>query len=457
MPRLPGTMAERRRRVLMLVSALPPGPQVVLRTFKFARYLPGFGWLPVGLTARQNRTLAGEDIEQLPWRLRARQTPRFPTPSQVARSALRTRDVVVTQRGVRSGPGLRTTTPPRLSGLRRLLAILDTPDDFVGWLPFALLAGHVIASRNRIAVIHASGPPFSVVWAGALLSRWTGLPLVADFRDTWTLDAQDPFGSIGGSFQAGSSATRLRLLQRLEAWCLGEARAVLFTSEATMRLYQTHYPGILGRCHLILNGFDPEDFSQALAHQLPRPTIAHVGTLHEYQRAQVASLFEAVALASREISDLQLALVGPIGSALRDDLLTVARQLGVESRLSLTGPVPHVEAVRWLRAVDLLLLFAGDNPFIRLSKISEYVAAGRPMMAFARPESQTARDVREHGAEVLYEASLDLIAQRLAEGVRRGLESRGLTAAVPLRHPHPLNRRTEAQELAEILNAVSRH
>jgi glycosyltransferase involved in cell wall biosynthesis len=340
------------------------------------------------------------------------------------------------------------------AALRRTLVWIDTPDDFVGWVPFALAAGHVIAGRHRIAAIHASGPPFSVVWAGALLSRWTGLPLVADFRDTWILDPQDPFGTIGGSFRAGASVARRRTLRRLEGWCLAVARAVLFTSEATRSLYKMHYPDLEERFHLILNGVDLEDFSCAPTPRPSRPTIAHVGTLHDYQREQVLRLFEAVALASSEIPDLHVIFVGPIGAVLRDDLLGAARHLGVESRLGLAGPVSHLEAVGWLRAADLLLLFAGDNPFIRLSKISEYAAAERPMIAFAGPGSQTARDVRSHGGDVLHEAPPEHVASKLIEGVRRGVASRDQATEFPFPHPHPLNRRTEAQQLAEILDAV---
>jgi hypothetical protein len=98
-------------------------------------------------------------------------------------------------------------------------------------------------------------------------------------------------------------------------------------------------------------------------------------------------------------------------------------------------------------------LFAGDNPYIRLSKLSEYAAAGRPMIAFCAPGSETARHALNYGAKLAPDADLDALAKLIGEVMRERCEPS--LEGFSFHHPHPLNRRTEAQQLATILNNLT--
>jgi len=82
------------------------------------------------------------------------------------------------------------------------------------------------------------------------LSRRTGLPWVADFRDPW----------IGNPFRQAGSAILERWDALLERRVLRRAtRVVCSTPTMTARLCE-RLPFIGGKCSTILNGFDPESF-----------------------------------------------------------------------------------------------------------------------------------------------------------------------------------------------------
>jgi glycosyltransferase involved in cell wall biosynthesis len=227
---------------------------------------------------------------------------------------------------------------------------------------------------------------------------------------------------------------------------------VLFTSGATRSLYVARYPEIQERSYVVYNGVDLDDFGGDVAVR-ERPTVAHVGTLHEYQRKQVELFLHGFARAlmtGRVPSETEVVFAGTIGLKLRVRLQTIVRSLGITGSVRLADFLPHTDAVYWMRASRLLLLFAGDNYYIRLSKISEYIAAGRPLLALAAEKSETAQEVRAYGGRVISDASEVSIEAELAR-VFAGSAPQ-CCASHRFDHPHPLNRRTEAKYLADILS-----
>jgi glycosyltransferase involved in cell wall biosynthesis len=433
----------------MFVSSFPPGAQTVLRALQFARYLPEFGWTPVVLTARQNAG-SSPSASSAPEGVAVFRTGRLPTPSMLAR------------RWRARGPVTPATEGPRppatpsegfiARAARQWLLWFDTPDAFVGWLPPSLWRGLRLARSLRPAAVLATGPPFSVVLAGAIVARATGLPFVADFRDAWTLDPADPIGTMGGEFVTRRSRLRTRVLRALERWCLSSADVVLLTSTATGTLYREAYPEHAERMHVIYNGAAPEDFAGDVS-PFATPTIAYVGTLHDFQGPQVVCFLQAFAAAcgsGRLPPATRSVFVGPVSASLLPRIQRSVDELGLTGSVEFRGAVPHAEAIDWMRRSQLLLLFAGENPYVRLSKLSEYVAAGAPLLAFASADSETGRETLRYAGRVV-DTRVDQATQVLAElmqgdGARRRHDF--------FSEPHPLSRRTEAGDLARLLDDV---
>ena len=233
------------RRVLMVAYNFPPlGGVGMLRSLKYATYLPDSGWEPIVLTALDPTGFLDEDaLRNLPPSLRVERAF-APEPVKLRRALGRAarevaRIVGSTSRTRPAGPGEPASAPPADGAAggdsngdgkepaassnvwqhRATLlwngAVRATfyPDDEVGWVPFAIARGLQIHEASPVDVIYSSSPPISGHLAAAALARQTGLPWIADFRDPWIGNAfaAKPAGcmpSSRGRSNGGWSTTR---------------------------------------------------------------------------------------------------------------------------------------------------------------------------------------------------------------------------------------------------------
>ena len=438
------------RRVLLVCHSYPPGVQYVLRAVKFAELLPKHGWDVVVLTPGGVASDANADM--ISPRQSVIRTRHIPTLSTLARrwrsrgSPERYADRPHIDRPSRNSHGMLERFA------RRALLWGDTPDAMVGWVPFATTAGLRAVRQLNIDVVCATAPAFSTAVTGALISRWSHVPLVLDFRDVWTLDERDPFGVIGGSFVAEKARRRLALIRRLEKHVVTRAEHVVFASTEAQRRYVCQYPSLGGRTSTIFNGAEPDEFRDV--EPFASPTIAHVGTIHGYQLLQVVSLLRGFARA-RE-SDLpkntRLTFVGFIAEGV-EDIRSEVNRLRLTEFVEFTGPIPHADALDHMQRSHVLLLFSGKSRVPRLSKISEYVATGRPVLAFGEADSETGREVVKYGGVITASSDPEDIARLLRVAFERfSLVER---AGISIADPHPLNRETNARDLANVLEQVA--
>ena len=70
-----------------------------------------------------------------------------------------------------------------------LMRLTSFPDHMIFWVPTAVRTGLDICKLREISAIYTTSPPHSSHLAGLLISRKTGIPWIADFRDPWTLNA----------------------------------------------------------------------------------------------------------------------------------------------------------------------------------------------------------------------------------------------------------------------------
>lgn len=437
----------RGRQLLMLASEYPPTPRVL----KLAKHLPELGWTPhLVVPAADLRGDGRFSSAELPAAATVDRTPYLPALSSLLSRRKRTERVSPT-RPREDGPARQ---PAAQDLARSALMWLNTPDEWVGWLPFAIWRGRRLVRNTGVRAIYASGPPFTTVLAGALLKRLTGVPYVADFRDAWSLDASDPFGAIGGVFRAPYGRPRVGALRRLEAFCVSVADRVLFTSKTTRTRYCEHYAGLHRRSLVVFNGVDEEDFSVAAATG-EAFTFTYVGSLHPYQLAGFDLFAAALRLASgisREAAKARLLVAGFRSEAVDSHLRAAVREAGLQEKTELRGPVTHSEAVALMKGAGTILLFAGENAFIRLMKISDGAAAGRPLLALARADSETGRHVADLGHRVFSGDAPEQLAEELVRLAGQGYTEP--TGAFPFPYPHPLNWRTAASLVAQAMNAL---
>ncbi len=274
-------------------------------------------------------------------------------------------------------PIRRLAAPARRSGGWRGAAVaLLQPDPQVLWLPAALRAGlRALRERPHRAII-ATAPPFSSFLLGAILSRRTGLPLILDYRDEWTLSNEFAenrrLGPISRMIQA-----------RMQRWALRSAGAVITTTHASARALTRAAAEARrsARVTHIYNGFDPADFAGSPIGQVSQGDyrLVYTGTL--WNLTSIAPLVDAIQRVARRRPELmprlEIVLAGR-RTADQQRLLDPLKSIGC--RVTEHPYLEHRDMLQLLRGANALCVLLSALPGAERvvpAKIFEYMAARR--------------------------------------------------------------------------------
>lgn len=351
------------KRVVVLAYFFPPlGGAGVQRALKFVKYLPEYGWQATVVTTTSMAYPVGD----------ASLLEEIPSGTRVLRAA--------------EPDGWRWLVS-KVAGLCEVLRIpglarfVTWPDEALLWGPSAFVRVLREVRRERPDALFTTSAPFTSHIVGLVVSRLTGLPWIADFRDEW---ANNPYVKTPRPLIALN-----RLLERAIA------------RHAAQRIVVADYFRLDGegpRPVEIPNGVDDADLAGLPA---PEPAsrdrlrLTFVGTL--YGSRDCAPVFQGL----RRLLDC--GLVGPsevevrvIGNAWLRDL-----EAKVPVPLVTTGYVGHRDALMEMRTADALLFYVPPGDPSPSGKIFEYLASERPVLCVAEPGNLASRLVAEFGAGVV--------------------------------------------------------
>ena len=420
-------------RVLFISYFFPPYNAIgAVRVGKLAKFFHAFGHDVRVVTARDQPLQPTLPLEIPEERVHATSWVNVNRPAELALGGRRR----VAAQGFQVRGGGRLSGIVRSAGATYKL-LTNLPDGQIGWGPFALRAASALVDSWRPDLIYASGLPWTSLVVADRLSRRTGIPWVAEFRDLWIdspLDESPPW--------------RRRLERRL-------ARRVMASAAGFVTVGGTLAESLAGNFGLpgevVLNGYDEEDYP-APAASTPAGTslrIVYTGMIYEGKR-DPSPLFAA------------LRMLGPLGERVRvvfyGRYLEIARRLaaeqGVEHLVEVHDQVGYREALRLQSEADLLLLLLWDNPGDRgtwTGKVFEYLGARRPIVVVGPEDFEVARAVVERGAGA---ASVD--PARLAERLRAWIEEKERTGipALPPGAAAGLSREDQSRKLEGFLQRV---
>lgn len=450
------TAALSRKRVLLISYLFPPtGGVGVLRSTSFVKYLPDFGWDVTVLTV-ENPSVPLRDPSLL------KDIPE----NTLIRRARTLEPSYATKRLLARGEEQRNTKLNRLGAACKLVArsavnLLLQPDPSILWYPAAVREGSRILAQRRHDAIMVSAPPFSSLLVAASLARKFGAPLVLDYRDEWTINH--------AYFENRQQDKLSRWTQRmLEDRVLRAAHLVIATTpgSASALEQRARACGSRAECGWVYNGFDPDDFPSAdsnagrkdYGNGTGRFRISFVGTLWKLTSIEpfVAAL---KLLASQEpalLKRLEIVIAGRQVASERDQL-QILRKLPCQ--VVDAGFLDHAEALHLMQTSDCLLQLLSDLPHVErvvASKIFEYMAARRPVLAISGPG--------DHWDIVSQMPNAALYSPQDIEGIAAEVSSRLLLAEtgqpVPVRETADLSRfhrRHLTAELAAALDQIVQH
>jgi len=419
--------------VLYLTPYFPPQGQVgALRPLKFCRHLPALGWEPVVLAdLHDGATLNRQLFDAVPSSI-----PLIYDYSDRARGAF-----------VRFSAGQLADTrrkPARPNPLARFVPrFLDNPEllplgEHSVHMAHAFRAGLEVLERLPCEAILANIDPHATALVGARLARATGLPLVLDLRDPW---------SVCELRRPHRPGPLVSIVDRLERSAVEVASAVILNTDKTLADYRAHYADLSPeRFTCIRNHCDPTLLGGGHHDGFDRFTMLFLGHFRRFVEGDIL-LDALVELRRRGLgaADLQLVVTGQCPAA----TLEHAERLGVRDMLHLHPFVPYTEIGPIMEAADLLVALSNRSTQRIPAKLYDYAASQRPMLLICdNPEVDTLLD----GLAGATSRSLDDVA-----GVADVVEAtfKAGRQQVVARDVTPLSSRVASEALGRVLDRVA--
>ncbi|HWP45680.1 MAG TPA: glycosyltransferase [Candidatus Limnocylindrales bacterium] len=408
----------------MIAFHYPPfrGSSGIQRTLKFCRYLPDYNWQPLVLTAhpRAYSQIGKDQLGEIPENAVVKRVFALDAARHLA---------------------IRGSYP-------RWLAL---PDRWVSWWLGAVPVGLGLIYKYRPRVIWSTFPIATAHLIGWTLHRLTGIPWIADFRDSMTEDNYPP------------DFATWRAYRWIERYTVKHCARAVFTTPGTLRLYVERYPEIpQDRWAIIANGYDEENFIAAEKLVVNQPssnhriTLVHSGLLYPWERdpgaffAALAELRQAGKISS---SNLRIILRA---SGYEDYYRQNLRKMGIEDLVFLEPPLSYQDALVEMLRADGLLIFQASNCNHQIpAKIYEYLRARRPIFAMTDPAGDTAQVLKSVGINTIVPLdSKEQIMQGLLDFLTQVRQHHAPIISIKEIQSH--SRESRTRELVKLLDSFLR-
>lgn len=351
------------RHALFIAFHYPPeaSSSGVLRTLKYTRFLPEFGWRVSVVTP------AADAYDIRDPRLEAQ----IPASVKVVRTHFLNVKRHLSYRGIYPGA-------------------LALPDVWIGWLPWAVRAARQVVHDDPIDVIYSTSPHATTHLIARRIARTTGTPWVTDFRDPWIEDPPEPGTPNGPIYRT--------INQWLERDVVRHSAAVVASTAHLRDLLRERYPNeTRDKFHVIANGYDEADFAE-----LPPPSdrtsarlrIVHAGSINadfRDPRPVFASLGRLIKRGGLRADECEVRFIGAGEYGGSPDVTSAIEASGLGASVTFVPRVPYEHSLRELVAADLLLLLQASEDTVGLvpAKLYEYLRAGKPVLALVRTGAVT--------------------------------------------------------------------
>ena len=374
------------KKVFVVAYTFPPIAYVgSYRTIRFCKYLPEYGWIPYVLTIEEGDDLDNDYslLKRLPeevhiyrtktidfWRMqRKRQVKKNEENEKLKKES--------SSINVQAGNKLPNRKGPLTRIKEFAWSLVTTPDHMVFWAPFALLKGIRILRKEKCDVIYTTSPPHSEQFIGYILAKL--------FRKKWVADFRDPVLDSSGY---SPSPFRLRVDKFLEKLVVRNAHRIIIISQNYIKKMQDRYPRAEDKFFVLPNGYDPEIYSSSTAAVFEKFTILYAGSFYAHRKPDffldgLHAWLEQAPEIRQNVQVLFYGLEISMASATK-----IVSDKGLNDVVLFPGMISQDELIQKQKGAHLLLLIIGFDPESRgtlTSKIFEYIACNRPILAIIPP------------------------------------------------------------------------
>jgi len=380
------------KKCLFVTFYFPPFEGIAsLRSGKFAKFLPEFGWEPLVLTVDEIPGLR----KTLPVEMKCGKVFRTGwfdifSPFKKTLTGSSEKSVEKSVRGNLTKQLVKLLKSPFEAGFVRL------PDRTFFWIFPAVKKGSEIIKNEKPDVIISCGGPASSHIIAHVLSKRFEVPWVADYRDLWSNNYFFKRNFIIEFIERG-----------VEKFFMKRASALTTVAEELAEyLRRVHRKEV----YVITNGFDEEDYGFEVEKGDKKIHIVYTGNIYPGKR-DMDFFFRALkeSIEETKISPQELSV--DFYSYIYGKIPELVEKYDLKEFVKLNPFLPYDECRKVQKSADILLIL--DSPEesmkgVATGKIFEYLAAGRPVLAVGPKGGAVDRLLRETNAGVLIDNEGDL-------------------------------------------------
>lgn len=384
----------------------PAGGAGIKRCLKFMKFLPEFGWDCIVLTVKKgNHALIDESLlHEVQPCSRIYRAFTFETVFK--------KNKYLKNKGklnVSINNSIRVIPANVLNKIYEYLGrLLKIPDSRTLWMPAALNAAVRISRREKFDAIYATGPTFVNLILGGIIKKFTGKPLISDFRDAWISDPM-----------LTSNRKYLRKINAyLEKFVVLNSDRVVSTNPFVTHDFKCRFSYCENsKFHTIYNGYDIDDYNflgdndKYCCKKPDKFTIVYTGRLYGERTPKyfLEALRAAIEEKPRMRACVQVIFVGSHerhldGKTIEDYI----EDNKLNDVIKLTGYVNRGESLRYQMDAHVLLLLIGIVPESKgltyglSGKVFDYIISGKPILTLANGGATREFIMNNEVGEVFY-------------------------------------------------------
>ncbi|MCP4723450.1 MAG: glycosyltransferase family 4 protein [bacterium] len=368
-------------KALIVAYYYPPIESTgTIRTMKFVKYLPEFGWSPVVLTTKAGNHPGDPDNPELVEGVRIVRTKAFLPAESFRRMISRKNDSVKEDKEDTTENESKKSMPAKL--LQTLKNFMSTyifiPDEYIGWFPFAVVRGVRVVKKENISVIFATAPPNTDLLIGKWISYFTGKPLVSDFRDTWDIFEK--------TYNPSLMKWKQKLNRRMENKIIEKSREVITISDVMKLQIFEKFPESKDKIEVVENGFDPVDYSR-LERKINEDEfiIIHLGNLTSWRSP--LNLFEAIKIIEKKQPDLYRKIGLLFVGSVPDVYKKYVEDFKLSDKITFHERMPYLKCLEMISIAHCGLVLQGDLKnieYMLTAKIYDYLGSRIPVFSISR-------------------------------------------------------------------------
>ncbi len=267
------------------------------------------------------------------------------------------------------------------------------------WAPYLFFKLIKVIKKHKPDIIYYSGGPFFHWIIAPMIKKITGVNFVLDLRDAFALNPYNKSKNIFSYFIKQFS-------KFIEAFAIKYSSGVIHVNEFAVEMYSIHYPKYSAKMLKFSNGYDPEDFLNIKPRKLDGFNIVYSGKFGNFR--DPLPFFQAFKkiIEDNKFSPKDICFIW-IGNK-EKHIVDMIDNLLINEYVKYTGFLSYKENLEYINGSSLALLVAGNHAYEQTTKIFDYAALNKPILALISTDGFLKKELSSYGNALICKDPKDI-------------------------------------------------